>query len=111
MSYAMARPRSSFSEELSLSLVPPQAVAASAIDATPTATRVSLDVRRIVKFPILQAPQWVLSSAHINARRHSWERGIAWPLSIRADGRLRPREPPDLKVHSGHRTPHVPHAP
>ncbi|GGY91834.1 hypothetical protein GCM10010365_07840 [Streptomyces poonensis] len=37
-------------------LVPPQAVAASASDATPTATRVSLDIRRIVKFPILQSP-------------------------------------------------------
>ncbi len=39
-----------------LSLVPPQAVAASASDATPTATRVSLDIRRMVKFPILESP-------------------------------------------------------
>ncbi len=50
MSYAMARPLASLlpSSPLSLSLlVPPQAVAASASDATPTATRVSLDIRRI----------------------------------------------------------------
>ena len=39
-------------------LVPPQAVAASASDATPTATRVSLEIRRILKFPIFsKAPQ------------------------------------------------------
>jgi hypothetical protein len=39
-------------------LVPPQAVAASASDATPTATRIGLDIRRIWKFPIFStAPQ------------------------------------------------------
>ena len=54
-----------------------------------------------LKFPILQAPQWVLSSAHINARRPLRERDSAWPLSIRADGRLRPCEPRDRKVHMG----------
>jgi hypothetical protein len=50
-SYAMARPLPPLLSLLSLLplslLVPPQAVAASASDATPTATRVRLDIRRI----------------------------------------------------------------
>ena len=54
--------------------------------------------------PFSKAPQWVLSSAHINARRPFRERGFAWPLSIRADGRLRPCEPWDRKVHWGQST-------